>query len=307
LIGQKAFGADALSSLAEEGVELAGAVAQASGGDREDPVEEVAGKLGIACLKTGSLKTQEVRGWVSERAPDLIVMAFVTLYMPMSLASIAPSGTLNFHPSLLPRHRGINAIPWTILCGDKRAGLSVHFVDEGIDTGDVVVQKEVDIADDDDFKSLYFKKIYPLGISAIREAVGLVASGNPPRMKQDESKSTYEPPIKKEDLMLDWSGSIDMNHRKIRAGNPGFGGVTWLEDGREASVYGCKKSGKTRQKGAKDGQIVRIDEGGITVQCSDGTLLLTSLRLQGGEKLSGAGFTSAYSLSVGDRFITLSS
>jgi methionyl-tRNA formyltransferase len=190
LIGQKAFGADALSALAKNGVELAGAVVAASGSGREDPLEEAAKKVGADCLKTGSLRTPEVKEWVSKRNPDLIVMAFVTLYMPMSLAETAPLGALNFHPSLLPLHRGISAIPWTILHGDKRAGLSIHFVDEGIDTGDVVVRKEVEVSDDDDFKTLYFKKIYPLGISAVCEAVGLVASGNPPRMKQDESKAS---------------------------------------------------------------------------------------------------------------------
>jgi methionyl-tRNA formyltransferase len=301
LIGQKSFGADALSELAKRGVELAGAVAGTSDADRVDPVEEAAGRLGIDCLKTGSLKNQAVMDWVSERKPDLMVMAFVTLYMPMSLAGLAPRGALNFHPSLLPLHRGISAIPWTILCGDKRAGLSIHFVDEGIDTGDVVVQKEVDVADDDDFKTLYFKKIYPLGISAVCEAVELAASGNPPRIKQDESKSTYEPPLRKEHLELDWSGTVEMNHRKIRAGTPGFGGVTRLEDGREVSVYGCRKVDAQRE-GAKDGQIVRIDEEGIVVRCPDGALLLTSLRLSGGEKLSGAGFASAYALSPGDSF-----
>jgi methionyl-tRNA formyltransferase len=303
LIGQKAFGADALSALAKDGVELAGAVVGTSDAGREDPVEEAAGRLSIDCLKTGSLKNQDVMAWVSERKPDLIVMAFVTLYMPMSLAGAAPAGTINFHPSLLPLHRGISAIPWTILHGDERAGLSIHFVDEGIDTGDVVVQKEVDVADDDDFKTLYFKKIYPLGISAICEAVGLIASGNPPRIKQDESKATYEPPLKKEHLTLDWSGPMEMNHRKIRAGNPGFGGVTWLEDGREASVYGCKKIGGPCPKDAEGGRIVRIDEGGIAVQCQDGTLLLTSLRLSRGEKLGGSDFASAYDLSPGNRFI----
>ncbi|MDR3353561.1 MAG: hypothetical protein LBO21_00825, partial [Synergistaceae bacterium] len=89
LIGQKSFGADALSSLAKDGVELAGAIVGASDAGIEDPVEKAAGSLNIDCMKTVSLKKPEVREWVLERKPDLIVMAFVTLYMPMSLASAA--------------------------------------------------------------------------------------------------------------------------------------------------------------------------------------------------------------------------
>ena len=125
LIGQKAFGADVLSALCEDKAEIAGVIVGTSDMDREDPVETVCQSRGIDFLKTNSLRKPEVFDWSRDKAPDLIVMAFVTLYMPMTIAELAPLGTINFHPSLLPLHRGISSLPWTILAGDKLAGLSV--------------------------------------------------------------------------------------------------------------------------------------------------------------------------------------
>ncbi|MDR3253978.1 MAG: methionyl-tRNA formyltransferase [Synergistaceae bacterium] len=302
LIGQKAFGADALLALAKDGAEIVGAVVGSSDRDREDQVETVARDLKIDCVRTGSLKKPDVAQWVSERRPDLIAMAFVTLYMPKSLANVAPLGAINFHPSLLPLHRGISSLPWTILSGDTAAGLSIYFVDESMDTGDVVVQKRVEISDDDDFKSLYFKKIYPLGLSAICEAVRLVASGNPPRIKQDDSASSYDPPLGREHLVLDWSDPVEMNSRRIRAGNPGIGGVTRMDDGAEVRAYGCKKYGATSTGGAP-GRILSVDESGILVQGADGALLLTNLCVSGEAKLNGAEFAAKYGISEGRRFI----
>ncbi|MDR1966713.1 MAG: hypothetical protein LBQ36_08385 [Synergistaceae bacterium] len=302
LIGQKAFGADVLSALAKGPAEIVGALVGTSDTERQDQVETVASEFGVRCFKTASLRKPEVTSWVKERRPDLIVMAFVTLYMPMSLAEASPLGAINFHPSLLPLHRGVSALPWTILCGDKIAGLSVYFVDEGIDTGDVIVQKQADIDESDDFKTLYFKKIYPLGVEAVCEAVSLVASGNPPRVKQDDSMSSYEPPLAREHLVIDWDDAVELNSRKIRAGNPGIGGVTRLDDGREVRVYGCRKCAEV-PSGAKPGEIISIGGDGMLVKGLDGGLLLANLGLPGEPKLDGAKFAQTHGLSGARSFI----
>lgn len=302
LIGQKAFGADALAALVRDRVELVGALIGTSDLERADPLEAVAAEAGIDSLKVDNLMAPEVEDWVRERRPDLIVMAFVTLYMPMSLARVAPLGALNFHPSLLPLHRGISAIPWTILCGDEQAGLSVYFVDEGMDTGEVVVQKAVDVDAEDDFKSLYFKKIYPLGVEAIVEAVRLVAMGNPPRVRQDESRAGYEPPIGRRHLTINWSDHVEQNRRRVRAGTPGLGGIAFLEDGREMRIYGCKRIGQAQQSRVKAGQVVEVKEGGILVQGTGGMLLLTNLCLAGEAKMDGGTFAANYGVSPGTAF-----
>lgn len=295
LIGQKAFGSDALAALADEPVELVGAVVAAADQRRADPLEAAAKARGIDCLKTASLGSGAVSDWVTARRPDLLVMAFVTLYLPMSLAALAPLGAINFHPSLLPAHRGISALPWTILCGDRLAGLSVYFVDEGVDTGDVIVQKSVEIGEDDDVKTLYFKKIYPLGVRALCEAVALVAAGNPPRIRQDEAAAGYDPPLSREHLLIDWGSGLEDARRKIRAGNPGPGGVALL-DGREARIYGGRRSPRPAPIPAAPGAVLAIDRDGIHVTTADGVLLITSLGYAGCEKMQAAGFAAAHAL-----------
>ncbi len=298
LIGQKAFGADVLRALDKEAVELAGAVVGTKDLAAEDAVETVAAEIGVDCIKVASLRTEEIRQWVRERTPDLIVMAFVTLYMPKSLADVAPLGAINFHPSLLPLHRGISALPWTILCGDKLAGLSVYFVDEGMDTGDVIVQKSVEIGPDDDFKTLYFKKVFPLGVEAVCEAVRLISAGNPPRTKQDEALSSYEPPLKKEHLVLRWEESAELNLRKIHAGNPGTGAVTAL-NGREVRIYGAVRA-DVGENGVPGSAVVT--EKGLFVRTGDGALRIDTLCFAGEKKMSAEAFLQANAAESGFAF-----
>lgn len=298
LIGQKAFGSDMLKALVKEPVSLVGAVVGTSSLEKEDPVETAAKENGIDFIKVASLKTEEVARWVAGKRPDLIVMAFVTLYMPMRLVEMAPLGAINFHPSLLPRHRGGSALPWTILSGDEIAGLSVYFVDDGLDTGDVIVQKSVEIGEDD-FKTLYFKKIYPLGIQAMCEAVAMIQAGNPVRMKQNDRLSSYEPKLQSKHLLIDWADKRELALRKIRAGNPGIGGVAMWE-GKEIRVFGAEKSSCTK-KDAPAGTVVSM-EGGIHVQMPDGALKLNSLCFTGGKKMSAAEFVEATQLTVGSIF-----
>ncbi len=305
LIGQKAFGAEVLTALTKEPVELVGAVVGTGKPDLTDQVETAALEHGIDYIKVSSLKTPQVMEWVSQRKPDLIVMAFVTLYIPMPLVELAPQGAINFHPSLLPLHRGINALPWTILSGDKTAGLSVYFVDDGIDTGDVIVQKSVEIEEKDDFKSLYFEKIFPLGVQAVCEAVALIASGDPPRKKQDDNRASYEPPLKREHLLIRWSEGVRAARNKIRAGNPGIGGVSML-GGKEVRIYGARISGLPVQKDAAPGTVLSV-EGGVHVQARDGVLELTTLAVAGERKVPAADFVCANGVSAGARFTDLPS
>ena len=286
LIGQKAFGAEVLRAFAKESIELVGAIVGTKELEQEDAVETVAREIGVDCFKTNSLRAEEVLEWARERRPDLIAMAFVTLYMPKSLVDVAPMGAINFHPSLLPLHRGISSLPWTILCGDKIAGLSVYFIDEGMDTGDVIVQKSVEIAPDDDFKTLYFKKIFPLGVQAMCEAVRLIAAGDPPRKKQDEALASYEPPLKREHLILRWEESAEQNLRKVHAGNPGIGAIASL-NGREVRIYTAAISNLVAD--GVPGQVLSF-EGGIHVKTGEGVLRIDTLCYAGDKKMSAADF-----------------
>lgn len=303
-IGQKSFGADTLMALAAANVNIVGVVVGTNSLEREDPVEVVAKQCNVEYIKITNLKSPKVALWVSEKTPDLIVMAFVTLYMPMSLAELAPMGAINFHPSLLPLHRGISALPWTILSGDKQAGLSVYYLDDGIDTGDVIIQKSVDVTNDDDLKTLYFNKIYPLGIIAITEAIALIEHGCAPRIKQDEAQSTYEPPLKREHLLLNWQHSLEHNRRKIRAANPGIGAAAML-NGQEVRIFGCTSCDMPIKDIAVPGDIIGISQEGIFVQMLDGVLVITNLCYIKGEKQSAQQFAVENGLNCGDNFLAI--
>lgn len=298
LIGQKAFGADVLKAYLEKPIELVGAIVGTNDLEKEDAVEAAAREANIDCIKVNSLKTADVKSWVEAKKPDLIAMAFVTLYMPMDLVQAAPLGAINFHPSLLPLHRGISALPWTILCGDKTAGLSVYFIDGGMDTGDVIVQKSVEIGDDD-FKDLYFKKIYPLGIQAMCEAIDLILTGNPPRVKQDDALATSEPKLKREHLLIHWSGSSEEILRKVRAGNPGIGASAEYR-GREVRIFAAGRCDPGSTDSAP-GTVISLADG-ICVRTGDGAVCIKTISVPPERKMSAQAFAEKEGLKAGSSF-----
>jgi len=129
---------------------------------------------------------------------DIAILAFVTQIVPQQVFSVPRLGSICFHPSLLPKYRGASAINWALIKGESVTGLTLFWVDQGIDTGPILLQKEVKVDPDETTGSLYFNKIFPLGVEAISEAVELIKTGNPPRIVQDESKATYDPPCRDE-------------------------------------------------------------------------------------------------------------
>lgn len=299
IIGQKAFGADVLSALLEKKINVVGTIVGSNDISIVDPIEEVSNLHGIPIIKTSSLKKKDVEQFILECNPHLIVMAFVTLYMPQNLTDIVPMGAINFHPSLLPAHRGISALPWTILSGDKIAGLTVYHLDSGMDTGDIIIQKSVPVDDDDDFKTLYFKKIFPLGIKAVCEAVTMLAAGNAPRIKQTEEGASYDPPLNKEHLKVNWDESLEIHRRKIRAGNPGIGAISELRK-QQVHIYGSQRTEGKPLADVKAGTIIKIDSEGIYVNCIDGILKLTVLCFEGFKKTAAHDFATENSIKVNE-------
>lgn len=301
VIGQKAFGADVLLALLEKKVNIVGVIIGTDDISLVDPIEEVANLNKISIIKTTDLKEENVEQFIIKCNPDLMVMAFVTLYMPQSLIDIAPMGAINFHPSLLPAHRGISALPWTILSGDKVAGLTIYHVDSGIDTGDIIIQKSVPIDDNDDLKTLYFKKIFPLGVEAVCEAVTMLEEDNAPRIKQTEEGASYEPPLKKEYLKINWDESLEIHRRKIRAGNPGMGAISELRK-QQVHIYGSQRTEGKPLADVKAGTIIKIDSEGIYVNCIDGILKLTVLCFEGSKKAAAHNFAIENSIKVNEVF-----
>src|SRR2546421_8497219 len=191
--GQQAFGKAVLEGLLKRGENVIAAyVAPEKEGAKADPLKEAAQAAKLPVYQPASYRKPEV--WDEFRAlkPDLQVMAFVTLFVPEDFLKIPTKGSIQYHPSLLPRYRGPSAINWPIIKGETETGLSIFWPDNGLDTGDILLQKKTPISPDDSLGSIYFDRLFPMGVAAMLEAIDLVKAGKAPRTKQDESQASYE-------------------------------------------------------------------------------------------------------------------
>ena len=204
LLGQAAFGADVFKALHPR-YDIVGVFCPPdSPKGKVDPLKEAAQEVGKPVFQPKRMKDPEAYEQMKKLAPDLAILAFVTDIVPGRVLALPRLGSICYHPSILPRHRGASAINWAVIEGDTRTGLTIFWVDEGIDTGDILVQKEVDIGPDETTGAVYFNKLYPLGVEALVEAVDLVAAGKAPRIPQDHARATYEPPCDEKVAGINW-------------------------------------------------------------------------------------------------------
>lgn len=284
LFGQAAFGKDVLAALRAAGEEVVG-VSTPRAGARPDPLFVAAGEAGLPVIETPALRQREhldaFRAWGAE----LLVFAFVTDIVRKPVLESAPLGAIQYHPSLLPRHRGRSAIAWPIIAGETRTGISIFWVDEGIDTGPVLLQREVAIGPEDTVGSLYFNHLYPQGVEALTEAVGLVRAGNAPRLPQDEVLATYEPPLGPEHARVDFSRPAPVVFNHVRGCDPAPGAsVTWR--GEPLRLF---DAGLTEGKApAEPGTVVALAEGRAQIAVVGGTLRIGRVQREGGAKVAAA-------------------
>ncbi|MBI1765330.1 MAG: ArsR family transcriptional regulator [Acidobacteria bacterium] len=191
--GQQAFGKAVLEALIKRGeTVIAAYVAPEKEGAKADPLKEAAIAAKLPVYQPASYRKPEVWEEFKALKPDLQVMAFVTLFVPEEFLNIPTHGSIQYHPSLLPAYRGASAINWPIIKGEKETGLSIFWPDNGLDTGDVLLQKKTPIGPTDTLGTVYFDRLFPMGVEALMESIDLVKAGKAPRVKQDESKATYE-------------------------------------------------------------------------------------------------------------------
>ena len=188
--GQQAFGKAVLEALLKRGENVVGVyVAPEKPGQKADPLKEAALAAKLPVFQPASYRKPEVWEEFKALKPDLQVMAFVTLFVPEEFLNIPTHGSIQYHPSLLPAYRGASAINWPIILGEKETGLSIFWPDNGLDTGDVLLQKKTPIGPKDTLGTVYFDRLFPMGVEAMLELVDLVKAGKAPRLKQDERSS----------------------------------------------------------------------------------------------------------------------
>lgn len=295
--GQEAFGKAVLEKLLERGENVVAVFcAPDKEGKARDPLAQFASEKGLPVHQPKSWKTPEALELMRSFAPDVCMMAYVTLFVPQPVLDAPTYGTFQYHPSLLPLHRGPSAISWPIAMGRTRTGLSIFWPDEGLDEGPILLQKECDIGPDETLGDVYFKKLFPMGVDAMIESLDLVKAGTAPKVPQDHSQATYEYRFKKELAEIDWSKSVADIYNLIRAVNPAPAAWTTLGDTR-IDIFDCAKVAGS----GKPGEVLSIGSDGITVAAAGGALLVKRLRA-GGQKTTAAEFAASSGLKTGDIF-----
>jgi methionyl-tRNA formyltransferase len=300
IMGQAAFGAKVLETLSDRGEEIIAAwLPQGKPGGKPDPLKTAAGSRGIPAHQPKSYKAPETIEAFRVTQPDLLIMAFVTDIIPLSFVTVPTQGAICYHPSILPRHRGGSAINWALIMGDHETGLSIFWTDAGIDTGPVLLQKRIPIGSEDTTGSLYFNRLFPLGVEAIAESVDLIRAGRAPRLVQDESQATYEPLCNDKVALIDWGKSAVEVHNLIRGCDPQPGAYSFYQ-GKKVRFFEARFADVFRPK-AGPGEVLAADEGGFTVAACGGAIRIAKVRTDAG-KQDAAAFAVEVGLKPGESF-----
>src|SRR4051812_29010127 len=302
--GQQAFGAEVLKALLAHGEDVVAVYCAPDKPDRPpDPLAEAARAQGIEVRQPDSFKTDHAAADLAELEPDLMVMAFVTLFVPEPVLNAPTHGSIQYHPSILPRHRGPSAINWAIIQGEQTTGISVFWPDEGLDTGPVLLTKEVEITPAETLGTLSFDKLFPVGVEAMVEAVDLVRDGKAPKIVQDDDEASYESWCRKADVEIDWDQPVGDVYNLIRGANPRPGAWTTI-GGTEVEILDCERV--DGDAGAEPGTVVEVDGDRLVVAARGGAVAVSIVRADGdraaaGEYARGAGLRAGARLGGGER------
>jgi methionyl-tRNA formyltransferase len=298
LVGQAAFAEKVLEGLVRDGYEVPAVVCPPDRGGKLDPVKAAANGYGIPVQQFASLKGADARGAFEHAHADLALLAYVTQIVPESLIGIPRHGTLCFHPSLLPRYRGGSAIPWQLIRGETRTGVTVFWTDAGIDTGPILLQREATVGPDDTAGTLYYQTLFPMGVQACLDAVAAVRAGNPPRVPQDETTATYDPLLTDAHAAIDWTRPARTVHDLVRGCDPNPGAYAAWRDAR-LRFFDSRRT-DAAAGGVAPGTVVALDADGIAIAAGDGVVRCKRLRADGA-KAAALEVATATGLAVGSR------
>ena len=301
LIGQNEFGRAALEAFATRGHAVADVFcAPDKPGAKPDPLKVAALARGVPVHQFASLRSDEAHAKMREAAPDLVVMAYVLQFAPASLLSIPRLGAIQYHPSLLPRHRGPSAISWAIASGASRTGVSIFRPTDGLDEGPILLQKSCEIGPDETLGEVYFNKLFPMGIEALVQTAEKVAAGDASEHEQELSTASYEGWLRDDSAQIHWGLHVDVLYNLVRACNPAPGAWTLLA-GTKVRFYECRKL-PTPTFGAvtgAPGTIAAITASSIVFHAHGGQIEVLRLRPEGGAKMAAADYAAQAHLQVG--------
>src|SRR2546426_1649367 len=301
IVGQQDFGKAVLEAFLARGDEVAGVFcAPEKPGARADALKAAASEKGIAVLQFASLKAEDAKAALKKLDADIGIMAFVLQFAPQDFVSIPQHGTIQYHPSLLPKYRGPSSINWPIIRGDTRTGLSIFRPTDGLDEGPVVLQKETPIGPDDTLGTVYFERLFPMGVKAMLEAADLVVASKHREVVQDESQATYEGWCRKAEARINWANHVEFIYNTIRGCNPAPGAWTTLEE-KELQIFDARTH-PVRTFGAvkgKIGEIVELSGKSFQVSAQGGRIEVLRAKLGDGKKLTAAELLSSGAIKAG--------
>jgi methionyl-tRNA formyltransferase len=289
IIGQQDFGKATMEAFLNRGDEVA-AVFCAPEKGRPDPLRVAAQERGITTHQLPKLTDPAALDAMKAANAQVGVMAFVTQFVPQTLCEIPKFGTIQFHPSLLPLHRGASSMSWSIILGRKETGFSIFRPTDGLDEGPVILTRSVPIEDEDTLGTLYFNKIFPAGVQGLLDAADAVVAGEATQQTQNETNAGYEGIIRDSESHINWAYHVDVTYNLIRGCNPAPGAWTTL-DGKKLFLFeSTKRIARTfsEVKGKKIGQVVAQNGSSLLIHGQGGFIEVHRVRWDGGRKVTAA-------------------
>jgi len=298
VIGQAAFGKSVVQSLGDAGEDVVAVFCPVDRAGKElDPIKQEALSRAIPVLQFKRMRDDEAVQAFLEIGPDLCVMAFVTDFVPSSILQAPVQGTIQYHPSMLPLHRGPSSINWPIIQGETMTGVSIFWPDDGLDTGPILTQKTAAIGPDDTVGSLYYEKLFPLGVEAITQAVALIRQGIAPKIPQDHESATYESWCGLKEGVIDWSTQGSAIYNLIRGCDPRPGASARVGS-HLVHFFDAEYQKETHD--VPSGTVTSVGREGFSVAVDGGYILITTVQVEGSR--IPAGSWASINLTIGDMF-----
>jgi methionyl-tRNA formyltransferase len=301
IIGQQDFGKAVLEAFLARGHEVAGVyVAPEKEGAKPDPLKIAAQEKRVPLFQPPSYRKPEVWEQLKGLNADIGIMAYVLLFAPQEFVKIPKHGMIQYHPSLLPKHRGPSSINWPMIQGATKTGLTIFRPTDGLDEGPVILQKEVKIGPDDTLGDVYFNELFPLGVKAMLEAADLVVAGKHKEVVQDESQATYEGWCRAPEVKIDWHKPVEQVYNLIRGCSPAPGAWTTVS-GKKVQIFDSRKIvfRKFGDVSGKVGEVTEVSDAGFRVTAQGGQIEVLKVKPEDGKKVSASEFAQGAELSVG--------
>ena len=301
IIGQQDFGKAVLEAFLARGDTVAAVFcAPEKEGARPDALRAAAQERGIKVHQFKSLRAPEAIQAMKDANAEIGIMAFVLQFAPQELVKIPRHGTIQYHPSLLPKYRGPSSINWPIIKGEFETGLTIFRPSDGLDEGAVVLQKKTPLSAEDTLGTVYFDRLFPQGVSAMLEAADLVVAGKHKETVQDESQASYEGWCRTAEARIDWAKPIDHVFNLIRGCNPAPGAWT-THNGKKLQIFDARKILFRRfaDVSGKIGEVTDVSAQSFKVTAQGGVVEVLKARFEDGKKLSGGEVAQSGGLTAG--------